>query len=89
MAGAALAVVVLKAGHATTSHELRWLSRRKFAKWQLPEDVVFVPELPAYLDGQAAEVRAAIAVQGLGRRGVGRTGRRLERVSLVSAFHGL
>jgi fatty-acyl-CoA synthase len=41
-----LAVVVLKAGHAATADELRAFLGRTFAKWQLPDDVVFVPELP-------------------------------------------
>jgi fatty-acyl-CoA synthase len=41
-----LAVVVLRAGQAATALELRRFLAGKFAKWQLPEDVVFVPELP-------------------------------------------
>ena len=41
-----LAVVVLKAGQAATPDELRAFLGRTFAKWQLPDEVVFVAELP-------------------------------------------
>ena len=41
-----LAVVVLKEGAKATADELRGFLARKFAKWQLPDDVVFVHELP-------------------------------------------
>jgi fatty-acyl-CoA synthase len=41
-----LAVVVLRAGAAATPEELRTFLAMKFAKWQLPDDFVFVGELP-------------------------------------------
>lgn len=41
-----LAVVALKNGSKTTSEELRAFLNVKFAKWQLPDDIVFVDELP-------------------------------------------
>ncbi|HZU30033.1 MAG TPA: long-chain fatty acid--CoA ligase [Candidatus Angelobacter sp.] len=41
-----LAVVALKDGAHTTADELRALLAAKFAKWQLPDDFVFVQELP-------------------------------------------
>ena len=41
-----LAVVVLKPGGAVTSAELRAFLAIRFAKWQLPDEVVFVNELP-------------------------------------------
>ena len=41
-----LAIVVLKAGRQVTAEELRSFLAGTFAKWQLPDDVVFVPELP-------------------------------------------
>ena len=41
-----LAVVVLKGGSAVTEEDLRSLLARKFAKWQLPDHFIFVPELP-------------------------------------------
>ena len=41
-----LAVVVLKPGGAVTSAELRGFLAVRFAKWQLPDGVVFVNELP-------------------------------------------
>jgi fatty-acyl-CoA synthase len=41
-----LAVVVLKTGAAASCYELRGFLASKFAKWQLPDDFVFVRELP-------------------------------------------
>ena len=41
-----LAVVQLKSGARTTPEELRSFLGAKFAKWQLPDDFVFVSELP-------------------------------------------
>lgn len=41
-----LAVVVLKGNSAVTEEDLRSLLARKFAKWQLPDHFIFVPELP-------------------------------------------
>jgi fatty-acyl-CoA synthase len=41
-----LAVVVVKEGASVTPGELRSFLGARFAKWQLPDDFVFVPELP-------------------------------------------
>jgi len=41
-----LAVVVLKEGAKATPEDLRAFLGAKFAKWQLPDDFVFLPELP-------------------------------------------
>jgi len=41
-----LAVVVLKGESAIGRDELREFLAQTFAKWQLPDDFVFVPELP-------------------------------------------
>jgi len=41
-----LAVVALKNGSDATPDELRSFLETKFAKWQLPDDFVFVKELP-------------------------------------------
>jgi fatty-acyl-CoA synthase len=41
-----LAVVALKDGAQVTSEELRVFLSSKFAKWQMPDDFVFVKELP-------------------------------------------
>jgi fatty-acyl-CoA synthase len=41
-----LAVLVLKNGAEVTEDELRTFLARKFAKWQLPDEFVFVAELP-------------------------------------------
>jgi len=41
-----LAVVVLRDGHQATAEDLRTFLSQKFAKWQLPDDFVFVKELP-------------------------------------------
>jgi fatty-acyl-CoA synthase len=41
-----LAVVVVKEDARVTPEELRCFLAGKFAKWQLPDDFIFVPELP-------------------------------------------
>jgi fatty-acyl-CoA synthase len=41
-----LAVVVLKTDSSATADELRSFLARTFAKWQLPDHFIFVPELP-------------------------------------------
>jgi fatty-acyl-CoA synthase len=41
-----LAIVVLKPGAAVNGEELRAFLGRRFAKWQLPDDFVFVAALP-------------------------------------------
>jgi fatty-acyl-CoA synthase len=41
-----LAVLVLRENARVTSEELRCFLAEKFAKWQLPDGFVFVPELP-------------------------------------------
>src|SRR5439155_18127554 len=41
-----LALIVLKNGRTVSSEELRTFLVSKFAKWQLPDDFVFLPELP-------------------------------------------
>ncbi len=58
-----LAVVVLKPGASATADELRAFLGAKFAKWQLPDDFVFVPELPHTSTGKLlkAELRKRYA----------------------------
>lgn len=46
MAGAPLACVVLKEGKQTTKEELISYLEGQFAKWWLPDDVVFINEIP-------------------------------------------
>jgi fatty-acyl-CoA synthase len=41
-----LAAVVLKEGATATPEELRKFLAKSFAKWQLPDAFVFVPEIP-------------------------------------------
>jgi fatty-acyl-CoA synthase len=41
-----LAVIVPAEGKVVTADELRAFLANKFAKWQIPDDFVFVPELP-------------------------------------------
>jgi fatty-acyl-CoA synthase len=41
-----LAAVVLKAGHTATQEELRGFLAVRFAKWQLPDSIVFVEAIP-------------------------------------------
>ncbi len=54
-----LAVVVLKDNARITSEELGSFLGAKFAKWQLPEAIVFVEELPHTATGKLlkAELR--------------------------------
>ena len=55
-----LAVLVLKEGARVTPDELRDFLSAKFAKWQLPDDFVFVAELPHTSTGKLlkAELRS-------------------------------
>ena len=41
-----LAAVVLKEGHTATPEELRKFLSASFAKWQLPDAIVFVEAIP-------------------------------------------
>jgi fatty-acyl-CoA synthase len=41
-----LALIVIKKGDEVTPDELRRFLGEKFAKWQLPDDFLFLPELP-------------------------------------------
>jgi len=54
-----LAIVALKNGANATANELREFLSAKFAKWQLPDDFVFVAELPHTSTGKLlkAELR--------------------------------
>ncbi|HEX7287589.1 MAG TPA: long-chain fatty acid--CoA ligase [Candidatus Angelobacter sp.] len=58
-----LAVVVLKDGVKATADDLRVFLGAKFAKWQLPDDFVFLPELPHTSTGKLlkAELRKRYA----------------------------
>jgi fatty-acyl-CoA synthase len=52
-----LAAVVLKAGATATADELREYLAARFAKWQLPEAIVFVSELPHTSTGKLLKSR--------------------------------
>src|SRR5262249_9245724 len=56
-----LAVVALKPGANTTREELCEFLRAKFAKWQLPDDFVFVADLPHTSTGKL--LKAALRSQ--------------------------
>ena len=58
-----LAVVVVLEGSCVTPEELRDLLLKKFAKWQLPDDFVFVKDLPHTSTGKLlkAELRKSYA----------------------------
>jgi fatty-acyl-CoA synthase len=58
-----LAVLVLKEGQQVSPDELRQFLSSKFAKWQLPDDFVFVKELPHTSTGKLlkAELRRTYA----------------------------
>lgn len=51
-----LAVVVLKDGANAPAEELRAFLSKKFAKWQLPDDFVYVSELPHTSIGKLSKV---------------------------------
>lgn len=51
-----LAVVVLRDGKQASADELREFLSQKFAKWQLPDDFVFVKELPHTSIGKLSKV---------------------------------
>ena len=51
-----LAVVVLKNGSEVAKDDLRCFLSQKFAKWQLPDDFVFVDELPHTSIGKLSKV---------------------------------
>ncbi|HZP17577.1 MAG TPA: long-chain fatty acid--CoA ligase [Terriglobales bacterium] len=52
-----LAVIVLKDGAKVAAAELRQFLAAKFAKWQLPDDFVFVSELPHTSTGKLLKSR--------------------------------
>jgi fatty-acyl-CoA synthase len=52
-----LAVVVLKAGAVVNGEDLRAFLASAFAKWQLPDDFVFVPELPHTSTGKLLKLK--------------------------------
>jgi fatty-acyl-CoA synthase len=58
-----LAVVSLKDGHKATAEELCAFLSKKFAKWQMPDDFVFVNDLPHTSTGKLlkAELRRRYA----------------------------
>jgi len=59
-----LAIVVLKNGEAVTENELRSFLARTFAKWQLPDEFVFVPELPHTSTGKLLKSKLRQTYQG-------------------------
>jgi fatty-acyl-CoA synthase len=52
-----LATVVLKEGYAATDEELRAHLAARFARWQLPEAIVFVAEIPRTSVGKFKKTR--------------------------------
>jgi fatty-acyl-CoA synthase len=55
-----LAVVVLKEGYQATAEQLRAFLANRFAKWQLPDEIVFTDEIPRTSVGKfkKSELRA-------------------------------
>lgn len=51
-----LLIAVLKEGHAATADEIRAFLSDKVAKWWLPDDVVFVDELPHTATGKLSKL---------------------------------
>ena len=60
-----LLVVVKKPGAEVTREELLEFYEGKIAKWQMPDDVVFVDAIPLGATGKMLKTQAARAVQGL------------------------
>ena len=58
-----LAVVVLNDGQHATADELREFLATRFAKWQLPDEIVFADEIPRTSVGKfkKSELRARYA----------------------------
>ena len=53
-------VVVLKEGQTATKEEILGFLQGKIAKWWMPDDVVFVEELPHTATGKIQKLRCAI-----------------------------
>jgi len=51
-----VAVVVLRAGMSASADELRNFLSSRFAKWQLPDAIVFVDELPHTSTGKLSKL---------------------------------
>ena len=62
---AADVVVVKKPGAEVTREELLAFYEGKTAKWQIPDDVVFVDAIPLGATGKILKTQAARAAQGL------------------------
>jgi acyl-CoA synthetase (AMP-forming)/AMP-acid ligase II len=52
-----LAIIVLREGAAATPEEFRGLLSARFAKWQLPDAFVFVPEIPHTTTGKMLKAK--------------------------------
>jgi acyl-CoA synthetase (AMP-forming)/AMP-acid ligase II len=52
-----LAAIVLKDGSSVTEAELRALLEKRFARWQVPDAFVFVPELPHTSTGKLLKTK--------------------------------
>jgi fatty-acyl-CoA synthase len=52
-----LAVVVLKEAQSVTGAELRAFLEKRFARWQVPDAFVFVPELPHTSTGKLLKTK--------------------------------
>ena len=59
-----LLIVVPKKDQSATKEEILKFMRGKIANWWMPDDVVFVDEIPAHRDRQDSEDGSARAVQG-------------------------
>lgn len=59
-----LAIVVLKNGETVTENELRSFLAHTFAKWQLPDEFVFVSELPHTSTGKLLKSKLRQTYQG-------------------------
>ena len=83
-----LLVIVLKKDQSATSDEILGFMEGKIAKWWMPDDVVFVDEIPHTATGKIKKMALRETLQGLhaADRGRGRVGAALIGAKLSTAF---
>ncbi len=66
-----LLVIVLKKGESATKEELLAFMQGKIAKWWMPDDVVFVDEIPHTATGKIQKIELRKRFEGYVLPGVG------------------
>ena len=75
-----LLVIVLKKGESATKEDILGFMQGKIAKWWMPDDVVFVDEIPHTATGKIQKITLRAALQGL--RAAERAGGGVRRLAL-------